>query len=361
MPLTSLDIIGFRNLEPLTLECSAELNVIIGANAAGKTSFLEAIYFLSRGRSFRTPRMRDMIRHSERSLQIVARVQGRYGSRPVVAGVAYDGVRSNARLDGEATRSLAQLTACVPVLLLNPDSHRLLDDGPRQRRRFLDWGLFHAEARFWNIWRRYQTALRQRNAALRTHQPQRILSAWDGELVTAAEQLDKLRQKFCQVLTLELQPLIDALLGSQSVNIEYQRGWSRERSLAEILHDEVMADRRQGHTRLGPHRADFKIFIDGESTAQRLSRGQQKLLVIALILTQARLYRLRHEYPCILLIDDLPAELDPDNRDRVIDCLTTQSIQLFITSINDMILKSAAWPDCRLFQMTHGHIQEVLQ
>ncbi len=361
MPLATLDIIGFRNLEPLALECSADLNIIIGANAAGKTSFLEAIYFLSRGRSFRTPRMRDMVRHNERSLRIVARVQGRSGLRPVVAGVAYDGIRSNARLDGEPVRSLAQLTSCVPVLLLNPDSHRLLDDGPRQRRRFLDWGLFHAEGRFWDIWRRYQAALRQRNAALRSGQPQRLLSVWDDELVTAAEQLDGLRQEFCHALALELQPLLDALLGLQSVNIEYQRGWSRERSLAEILRDEIMADRRQGYTRRGPHRADFTIYIDGESADRRLSRGQQKLLIIALILTQARLYRLRRDHPCILLIDDLPAELDSDSRARVITCLATQSIQLFITAINEMALDLAVWPDCRRFQITHGRIQEVLQ
>lgn len=360
MPLESLEIVGFRNLDPIRLECSTGLNLIIGANAAGKTSFLEAIYFLSRGRSFRTPRIRDLLRQDERSLRVVVRVQGDERSRLVVAGVAYDGIRSIARIDGEPVRSLAELTARLPVLLLNPDSHRLLDDGPLQRRRFLDWGLFHAEVGFWTIWRRYHGALRQRNAGLRAGQPQRVLAAWEGELNTAAERLDTLRGDFCRALSAELAPLLDTLLGPHSMTIDYQRGWPQGRTLAAVLHDELDADRRQGHTRRGPHRADFTIRLNGAAAGLRLSRGQQKLLVIALILAQARLYRQRREHPCTLLVDDLPAELDPVNRARVIRCLAEQSIQLFVTAIEDGMLDLGAWPEARRLRIAHGCIEEMI-
>ncbi len=363
MPLVSLEISGFRNIKALKIECAAGLNVLIGANAAGKTSFLEAIYFLSRGRSFRTPRMRDMIHHSARSLQIVARVQGGVRSRPVVAGMAYNGIRSKVRLNGEPARSLAELTAQLPVLLLNPDSHRLLDDGPQHRRRFLDWGVFHAEARFLQVWRRYQAALRQRNAALRTDPSQRALQAWEGELVAAAEQLDTLRHAFCQALAVELVPVLHTVLGVHTVALDYQRGWPAERSLAAVLQDDAVTDRRHGHTRRGPHRADFSVRLDGEPAAICLSRGQQKLLIIALMLAQARLYQAQHDHPCIMLIDDLPAELDSDNRQRVLSYLGEQPLQLFITTISEtaLALDWNVWPQVRRFQMTHGDIQEVVQ
>lgn len=360
MPLVKLDIVGFRNLDPVGLDCATGLNLITGANAAGKTSVLEAIYFLSRGRSFRTPRIRDLLRQNERSLRVVAKVRAEIGSRPVVAGVAYDGIRSVARVDGEPVRTLAELTARLPVLLLNPDSHRLLDDGPQQRRRFLDWGLFHAEPGFWSVWRRYHGALRQRNAALRAGQPQRALAAWEGELAVAAERLDWLRRDFCQALAAELAPLLETLLGSQPVAIEYQRGWPKDRALAAILRDELDADRRQGHTRRGPHRADFTVRLDGEAATLQLSRGQQKLLVIALILAQARLYRLRREHACTLLIDDLPSELDPANRERVIRCLGEQAIQLFVTAIEDDALDPSTWSEGRGFRIAHGRIEEVI-
>lgn len=145
--------------------------------------------------------------------------------RRVPVGIERDARELTARVGGVPTRSLAELARQTPVLLLNPDSHRLLEDGPRQRRRFMDWGLFHAEPGFLDAWRRYDVALRHRNATLRAHAADRVVDAWDGELSAAAALLDRLRESFCKALGSVLRPLTGATLGEIAVEVEYRRGW----------------------------------------------------------------------------------------------------------------------------------------
>ncbi|MBK8535714.1 MAG: DNA replication/repair protein RecF [Candidatus Competibacteraceae bacterium] len=362
MWVSSLDISGFRNLRPLQLSCASGLNLIIGPNASGKTSLLEALYVLGRGRSFRSRQPRELIQSGATAFRVVALMAGSDGRR-VPVGIERDARELTARVGGVPTRSLVELARQIPVLLLNPDSHRLLEDGPKQRRRFMDWGLFHADPGFLDAWRRYGAALRHRNAALRMHATDRVVDAWDGELATAAPLLDRLRGIFCEALGSVLGPLAAATLGKVGVGVEYRRGWPLEpleRGFASWLRAGRDQDRQQGHTRLGPHRADFSVRIADRPPAEALSRGQQKLLVIALVLAQAELYRRHIGDACILLIDDLPAELDAESRARVMQALAELETQLFVTAIEPVLLNAAPWREARTFRLTHGEVSEVV-
>ena len=361
MRVTSLDISGFRNLWRVSLTCGSGLNLLIGPNASGKTSLLEALYFLGRGRSFRTRQPRELIQTDAPAFRVVA-VMADSDGRRVPVGVERTSRDLVARIGGVPTRSLAELARQAPVLLLNPDSHRLLEDGPRQRRRFMDWGLFHAEPGFLDAWRRYGVALRHRNAALRAGSTNRVVDAWDGELAAAAAILDRLRRTFCEALGGVLEPLADTTLGQPGIQLDYRRGWPlepSERDFAGWLRAGRDQDRPQGHTRLGPHRADFAVRVAGRPPAEALSRGQQKLLVIALVLAQAELYRHHAGDACILLIDDLPAELDPGNRARVMRALAALDTQLFVTAIEPGLLDTAAWREARTFHLASGEITAV--
>ena len=358
MRVASLDIAGFRNLRQVSLNCAPGLNLLIGPNASGKTSVLEALYVLGRGRSFRARQPRELIQTGAAAFRVVAIMTDGEGRRAPV-GIERDARELTARIGGAPTRSLAELARRAPVLLLNPDSHRLLEDGPRQRRRFMDWGLFHAEPGFLDAWRRYDIALRHRNAALRNHAADRVVDAWDGELSAAALLLDRLRGCFCEALGGVLRPLAGATLGEVAVEVDYRRGWPLEpfkHDFASWLRAGRAQDRQQGHTRLGPHRADFAPRVAGRSPAEALSRGQQKLLVIALVLAQAELYRRHAGDACILLIDDLPAELDPDNRARVTRALAGLDTQLFVTAIEPGLLDAASWSEARTFHLSRGEI-----
>ena len=359
MRLVTLELAGFRNLHPARLDCAAGLNLLIGPNASGKTSVLEAVYVLGRGRSFRTRQPRELIQTGATALRVMADLSDSHDQRLRVGLERGSSGLLHVRAGGEAVRTLAELARWTPALLLNPHSHRLLEDGPQQRRRFLDWGVFHAQPDFLDTWRRYSVALRQRNAALRAQAPDRAVDAWDGELAAAASLLDGWRATFCEALSSVLGPLAQATLAQGWVSLEYRRGWPLGPSTADFaagLRAGRAQDRRQGHTRLGPHRADFLPRLANGRALEALSRGQQKLLVTALVLAQAELYRRSVGQPCILLIDDLPAELDPENRARVLHVLRTLDAQLFITAIEPGLLLDAAWPQMRIFRLDQGVI-----
>lgn len=360
MVVFSLQIEDFRNLQRLSLECSPHLNLIVGENAAGKTSFLEALYFLGRTRSFRTRQPRELIRAGATAFRIMAVVGRGDGGRQIPIGLERSAARLAVRIGGAPARSLAELASHLPVLLLNPDSHRLLEGGPHQRRRFMDWGLFHTAPAFLTVWQRYGAALRHRNAALRNGLAGRGIDAWDAELARAAADLDGLRQGFAARLQPALAPLVEQLLGPAALAVEYRRGWSQDQDLSETLRQGRDQDRRLGFTRHGPHRAELLLRLDARPALERLSRGQQKLLVIALVLAQAQLYRQHQGSPCILLIDDLPAELDHAHRQRVMQCLAAMPAQQFITAIEARSLDAAAWPSRRLLRFDHGRLGEMV-
>ena len=343
----------------MRLDCAPHLNLVTGANASGKTSLLESLYVLGRGRSFRSRNLREVTQRGAEVLRIVAQLDTSDGRRSTL-GVERSGTELQARINGTTTRSLAELARHMPVLLLNPDSHRLLEDGPKLRRRFMDWGLFHSESGFLETWQRYRIALRNRNAALRTQAAPRLLNAWDGELATAATRLDPWRETFCKALNSALERLSAAILGQGMVEVAYRRGWSLERpewGFADWLRNGQELDRHSGYTRIGPHRADFALRVAGRSPSEALSRGQQKLLVIALVLAQAELYRQRVGDACIVLIDDLPAELDAANRMRVMQALQGLDVQLFLTAIEPNLLESAAWSTTRVFCLEDGKLR----
>ncbi|MFO1357081.1 DNA replication/repair protein RecF [Plasticicumulans sp.] len=229
--LARLEIADFRNLAAVRLDCAPGLNLISGDNAAGKTSLLEAVYLLGRARSFRTQRPAELIRRGAAHWRLVARL-GAGGSAGTL-GLQRDGAQFTARLNGAPLPSLAELARVLPVLLLTPDSHRLLDDGPRPRRRFLDWGVFQRDAGFLAHWRRCQLALRQRNAALRQPAMLRSLPGWEAELVSAAGPLDAARAGFVEALAAAAQPQLQALLDTDlRLTLDDRRGWPAGRRSA---------------------------------------------------------------------------------------------------------------------------------
>ncbi len=357
MSVVRLELAQFRCWETLRLDCSPTLNLLLGDNASGKTSILEALYLLGRGRSFRTAQVRELIRHQQTQLQLGVQLQAADSARRYWLGMQRSVREQQIRLDSQPVRSLAELATALPLLLLNPDSHRLLEDGPKPRRRFLDWGLFHHCAEFLPVWRRYSLALRQRNALLRSGALGRVLEPWEAELAHSATVLDAQRRQFCSELNLQLHSLVAELLPF-SVQLDYRSGWNREQDLQALLRANREGDVRQGHTRSGPHRADF--VLRSEQQPLQLSRGQQKLVVSALVLAQAQLYRQRQQQSCILLIDDLPAELDRQHCRRIVQLLAQLDCQVFITAIEPELIESGAWSNAKSWRLHAGQALAVV-
>lgn len=165
MPLTRLTIQDLRCIGAAELELHPRLNLFVGPNGSGKTSLLEAVYCLGRGRSFRTRRLATLIRKGSECLRVVG--EARQTTDLVTLGLEARAGETRLRARGAAAASAATLAEYHRPQVIDPDIHKLLEEGPGRRRRYLDWGVFHVEPRFLETWQRYHRALKQRNAALR--------------------------------------------------------------------------------------------------------------------------------------------------------------------------------------------------
>jgi len=335
MSLGELRIENLRCIESAALEFSSELNLVSGENGAGKTSILEAIFLLGRGRSFRTRTTERLIRHGQDALTVFGRTQD---LPPTAAGIEVAKEGTRARINGENVQTLLQLSGVLPVQAIDPDIHKLIEHGPERRRRWLDWLVFHVEPTFAAQWTRYQRALKQRNAALKAGMPD--VTNWDVVLVEAGEAISKARESALRRLTPYLERLFAAFSGL-AVQIGLQAGWSADRTLQEQLRANLERDRERGLTHSGPHRADVDLRIKGRVAREVLSRGQQKLTAVAMIVSQLQLLRAELGVQATLLLDDPAAELDAKNLRRLFDELRSLECQMIATSLT---------PETALFQ-----------
>jgi len=357
MSLQRLGIRDFRCIEAAELELHERCNVITGENASGKTSLLEAIFFLGRGRSFRTARSDRLIRQGCHELVLAGRLHGPGRSQAI--GVKFSGEGLEARAGGERMASLAELAGVMPVQAIDPEVHRLIEEGPQYRRRYLDWGVFHVEPSFVEHWRRYQRALRQRNAALRAGQEPGAIRAWDQELVESGETVAAYRQRYAQLLGPHVAAVGRRLLGTP-VELNLQRGWSGEAALARALSVAWPRDLERAMTQVGPHRADLTIRVGGEMARDRISRGQQKLTAAALLLGQLRCDAEQGSGVAALLVDDPSAELDSASLDRLLAEVLDLPAQLFITALDAANPSIRGLPTGHMFHVERGTLARLL-
>ncbi|MGI9258563.1 MAG: DNA replication/repair protein RecF [Gammaproteobacteria bacterium] len=352
MPLERVRIEGFRCLTAVDVELHPERNYLFGRNGAGKTSFLEAIYLLGRGRSFRTRQNRRLIQHGSSGFSVYGEYLTATGRRRL--GVALDGSGLQVRLDGESARGMSALATVLPVHVIEPTMHRLIEGGPSERRRFLDWGVFHVEPSYLDHWRRYRRILGQRNAALKQGQD---LSVWLTPLLEVANLVDSARGRYADALNVALTGLGDALLGN-SINIDYRNGWSEGTSLEQALLASDKKDRSFGLTHVGPHRADLRVNLGARGVREEISRGQQKLVAASLILAQIRVFAKTHGEGGVLLVDDPAAELDQSALGALLAALDDLPAQLILTGLSEVSL--APEKAAPVFAIEQGRVSQML-
>jgi DNA replication and repair protein RecF len=329
--LHRLQVTDFRCLQLAEMELDPRFTLISGPNASGKTSLLEAIYVLGRGRSFRTRRLEHLIRTGRERFVVFGEVD--LPERRVGLGVEGSAAGMRARLGGAPVASLAELASVLPVQIIDPEVHRLIEEGPGRRRRFLDWGVFHVEPTFVRCWQQYQQTLKQRNAALKSHQPREVTSVWDGDLVRYGEQLTTARSRYVDLLAGYAGALAKNLL-AMDLTLGYRCGWTRGLSLSEAINQSWAHDQEMGATQVGPQRAELSIRLDGMPVKDRISRGQQKLLAAALLMAQVKLFPPDAPVQPSLLLDDPAAELDSERLARLIGEISRQAVQLIVTTLH---------------------------
>lgn len=359
MQLQQVEIQRFRNLNYIKIHPVPGLNLIYGANASGKTSLLEAIYLLSHGRSFRTANIRSVIQQDSEALQVVGQIKQEKTSTLVNLGIERGHSHTYIRINQNTVNQSSRLAAYLPVQIINPEAHRLLELGPSQRRKYLDWGLFHVEPAFHQIWQHYTRILKQRNAALRQRATAKDITIWDQQLLEVANKLTQLRLEYVSQLLPHIQRYTTQLL-DLAPQVEYRQGWAQDMDMEMALNKTLEQDRQQGYSRVGPHRADLRLMHENIPVRDKFSRGQQKLLVCALRLAQISHLKQQNEQTSVVLVDDLAAELDLDHRNRLLELLSETGAQMFVTVTEAELINTNAWESQKMFHVEHGQVLEMI-
>lgn len=359
MRFERLRIHGLRCISDAALELAEGVHVFVGPNGAGKTSVLEAAYLLSHGRSFRSGARDALLQRGTPALAVFAEVVGA-GEVHQRMGIGREGTRWEARLDGMEV-PLGQLVQACAVVCFEPGSHALIAGAAEERRRFLDWGVFHVEHAFLDIWRRYQRALKQRNALLRagTAGPSQLYVPWERELGEAGAAMDRYRADYLDRLLPRLGRSAEQLLPELgAVALRYRKGWPEHSILSDVLAEQRSRDLARGHTTVGPHRADWSIGFEQAPLREHLSRGQEKLTALSCLLAQAEVHaECRGEWPVVCL-DDLASELDLAHQAAVVERLVSVGAQVLVTGTEcpGPLLSHAH----RLFHVEQGRISPLL-
>jgi DNA replication and repair protein RecF len=352
MPLGSFRAERFRCLGRVEVEVDPRVNLFVGPNASGKTSLLEAAFFLSRGRSFRSRRREALIAHGADDFVVAGSALGT--PAPVALGVRGSRRSTEWHVGGELAAGIAEMAEQFPAQIIDPEVHKLLEEGPGRRRRFLDWGVFHVEHGFLPNWRRYHQALRQRNAALKQNAPDEDLGPWELELASCGELLAAQRDSYLTRLAAPLASIGRALLDAP-ISLSHDRGWDADRALRQALSDSRARDRRYRATQPGPHRGDVTVLVAGRPAKDQVSRGQQKLVAAGLMLAQLAVQEELRPGRSALLLDDPAAELDGENLARLMVLVRDVPAQLWITSLKPEIAELLS--DARMFHVKQGVIR----
>ena len=407
-----LQATDLRNLQQVKLQAAA-CNVIIGENGSGKTSLLEAIFLLSRGKSFRHSQPKRYVQHHRPSA--------------IVHAVLTDGASLAIQKQTDATTVLrlnqntvynqSILTEQLPTLLIDPSSMDMLEQGSASRRQLLDWLVFHMKQSFHPQWIAYQRLLKQRNSLLKqsrslTQVQLAEIKSWNKALANHAALIHHYREQVFLAWQPYFEKSIAQLLPSyaQQISLSYHAGYDVAIPLDLQLDERLAQDLQLGYTRIGSHRADIHVHWRSQSemgvkdeksksvteyqtgttemsalkeqklptlkeqAANVLSRGEKKLLITALRLSQLPLLlnddsaeqsagqNLQTDNQAIttpvVLLDDITAELDDRAIDILLSTLAKLPCQVFITSLTADVLPivNQYWSSPNMFHMKQGEL-----
>ena len=399
--LSKLTVSNVRNVVTAGLELNPSFNIFYGVNGAGKTSLLEAISLISTSRSFRTNKTQYIVNY----LADEAVAAGEILSNSVAGtelrtkiGVAKPrSGKGEARIDGQSVKAASELARLVPTITIEPSSFRVVEGGPQDRRPLLDWLVFHVKPSFFSAYKDYQRCLKQRNKLLRSDKIRRQdLIHWDQLLCRAAVVVDRAREQAVTALSEALLSEYSSYFNELDIDLSFKSGWGepskRKQELESVVagekdqhdrgqgedtdeHDQDLIeaymhqlgqcfdrDQSLGYTTLGSHKFDLKMRACGKPAAEVLSRGQKKQLVVCLFLSLASVFREHKGQLPLVMLDDLPSELDKDKLAWLLSSLMNLGAQTFITSIEPLLIEDLIGIDpakASWFHVKHGSVIAV--
>ncbi|MBC5829146.1 MAG: DNA replication/repair protein RecF [Candidatus Eremiobacteraeota bacterium] len=343
MMLTRLSLSGVRNYSALEFQPEPGLNVLIGANAQGKSNLLEAISLLATGKSFRTSREAELIASGRDSATISGEARLRAGSIRLACTIssAGRGTRKLYSINSQSVRYAAFLGS-IKVVTFAPGDLQLVDGAPALRRALLNMALSQAQPLYYRNLARYRKTLVQKMALLRgsTAPDRDLLNIYNAELVRCGAEIMLARSEYVATLSTFARSIHGAWVhGTESFTVEYAPSVPIEvptvndvaGALAKRLAEAAPLEVRRGISLAGPHRDDLRLLMDGKSLSAFGSQGQQRSAVLALKLAEYTVLRQRCEEAPLLLLDDVLSELDNERAGEFLQSIGRYE-QAFLTA-----------------------------
>ena len=326
MSFSKIHLNNFRSFKSSSFNLGKN-NLILGKNGAGKSSFLEAIFFILSKKSFRTSSLNAMVNFESSFFKVDAILNEEKFS------LTKDLSSSIKSIEGNFQNNFLPL-------ILNNFSLNLLEAPKENRRSFIDYLMFHVEHDYKTNHLKFKKALAQRNRALKKSSSSELKS-WTKIFIDLSQKLTKLKLEFIDSFLKSFPTFVDTLsipkelkVKFKSISITYDKGW-KDNLLAE-LRESFVKDQARGFTSLGPQTSDLSVKINNQDSGNILSRGEQKLLILLIYLFFIKTYNDLRPNKTIFLLDDLPSELDKKNLDLALNLLQSADCQLFITSLENL-------------------------
>jgi len=326
MSFSKIHLNNFRSFKSSSFNLGKN-NLILGKNGAGKSSFLEAIFFILSKKSFRTSSLNAMVNFESSFFKVDAILNEEKFS------FTKDLSSSIKSIEGNFQNNFLPL-------ILNNFSLNLLEAPKENRRSFIDYLMFHVEHDYKTNHLKFKKALAQRNRALKKSSSSELKS-WTKVFIDLSQKLTKMKLEFIDSFLKSFPTFVDTLSipkglkdKFKSISITYDKGW-KDNLLAE-LRESFVKDQARGFTSLGPQTSDLSVKINKQDSGNILSRGEQKLLILLIYLFFIKTYNDLRPNKTIFLLDDLPSELDEKNLDLALNLLQSADCQLFITSLENL-------------------------
>ena len=357
--LKSLNILNYRNIREASLEFSPKLNCFVGLNGQGKTNVLDAIYLLSFTKSAYTSQDSLNITHGEE----MAMVQGVYDEFTISCGLRR-GVKKQFRKDKKDYPRLLDHIGLIPLVMVSPADHQLIEEGSDERRRFMDVVIGQRNRKYLDALAKYNALLKQRNALLKQYAdaptpPDDMLEVLEWQMVEPAEYIFKARTEFFSEFEPYFQEVYKVISGSAEIPGLIYQSQLQNRDLREAYVKTRQRDLILGWTSQGIHKDDLDMRLGEWPLKQVGSQGQQRTFVMAMKLAQALYLADSTGEAPILLLDDIFDRLDSERVERIVAMVQGEQFgQIFITDTDRQHLSEILQPNegAKIFHVEGGKI-----